>query len=133
MMPIAVARPWNLFQEPRYRLPATFPFLPGVPLNGTPSSPVRSPVRAWFWPSGAGRAGFERTASPGSAAAADAADLIPAEVLRGRIAADFTVVAGGADFGMLMVDALTVRAAESLTAYRDFTVTGLCGWLGGGA
>ncbi len=46
--------------------------------------------------------------------------LIPAEVLRGRIAADFTVVAGGADFGMLMVDALTVRAAESLTAYRDF-------------
>ncbi|MBZ4192813.1 MAG: hypothetical protein LAE24_00690 [Candidatus Contendobacter sp.] len=45
---------------------------------------------------------------------------LPAEVLRQRIGGEFTVVTGAADFGMIMADALTVRVAESLAAYRAF-------------
>jgi hypothetical protein len=46
--------------------------------------------------------------------------LLPEVVLRARINGDFTVVAGAADFGMLMVDALEAKVAESLAAYRAF-------------
>lgn len=46
--------------------------------------------------------------------------LLPASVLRQRIVGEFTVIAGGADFGMAMADALTVKVAESLAAYRAF-------------
>ena len=46
--------------------------------------------------------------------------LLPEPVLRGRIAGEFAVVAGAADFGMVMVDALDVKLADSLAAYRAF-------------
>lgn len=46
--------------------------------------------------------------------------LLPASVLRQRIAGELTVITGGADFGMVMADALTVQVAESLAAYRAF-------------
>ncbi|MGB5063894.1 MAG: hypothetical protein WBQ37_09050 [Candidatus Competibacter sp.] len=46
--------------------------------------------------------------------------MLPELVLRGRIAGEFAVVAGAADFGMVMVDALDVKVADSLTAYRAF-------------
>ncbi len=41
-------------------------------------------------------------------------------VLRERINGEFAAVTGAADFGMLMVDALEAKVAESLTAYRAF-------------
>ncbi len=46
--------------------------------------------------------------------------MLPEPVLRGRIAGEFAVVAGEADFGMVMVDALDVKVADSLAAYRAF-------------
>lgn len=46
--------------------------------------------------------------------------VLPEAVLRARIAGPFAVVAGAADFGMVMVDALEVNVAESLAAYRTF-------------
>ncbi len=46
--------------------------------------------------------------------------LLPEAVLRARISGDFAVAAGAADFGMLMVDALEAKVAESLAAYRTF-------------
>ncbi|MBE2294048.1 MAG: hypothetical protein IAF00_03825 [Phycisphaerales bacterium] len=46
--------------------------------------------------------------------------VLPEPILRGRIAGAFTVVSGAADFGMLMVDALEVKAEDSLAAYRAF-------------
>ncbi|HHW78658.1 MAG TPA: hypothetical protein GX399_16745 [Xanthomonadaceae bacterium] len=46
--------------------------------------------------------------------------VLPETVLRQRIAGEFAVVAGAADFGMVMVDALEAKVAESLTAYRAF-------------
>ncbi|MBK8753161.1 MAG: hypothetical protein IPL99_16710 [Candidatus Competibacteraceae bacterium] len=46
--------------------------------------------------------------------------VLPEAVLRERIAGEFTVVAGAADFGMLMVNALEVKVTESLAAYRAF-------------
>ena len=46
--------------------------------------------------------------------------VLPEPVLRGRIEGEFAVVAGMADFGMMMVDALDVKIADSLAAYRDF-------------
>jgi hypothetical protein len=45
---------------------------------------------------------------------------LPETVLRQRVAGAFAVVAGAADFGMVMVDALEARVAESLAAYRAF-------------
>jgi len=45
---------------------------------------------------------------------------LPETVLRQRIDGEFTVVAGAADFGMVMVDALEAKVAESLAAYRAF-------------
>ena len=45
---------------------------------------------------------------------------LPEGVLCGRIIGQFTQVAGAADFGMLMVNALEVKVAESLAAYRIF-------------
>lgn len=45
---------------------------------------------------------------------------LPEAVLRQRIDGEFTVVAGAADFGMVMVDALETKVAESLAAYRAF-------------
>lgn len=45
---------------------------------------------------------------------------LSAEVLRQRISGEFAVAPGAADFGMIMADALTVRVAESLAAYRAF-------------
>jgi len=41
-------------------------------------------------------------------------------VLRRRIGGEFAVIAGAADFGMVMVDALAAKVPESLTAYRAF-------------
>lgn len=46
--------------------------------------------------------------------------LLPEAVLRSRIAGEFAMVAGAADFGMVMVDALEANIAESLAAYRAF-------------
>ncbi|MDG4553788.1 MAG: hypothetical protein P9E24_06020 [Candidatus Competibacter sp.] len=46
--------------------------------------------------------------------------LLPEPVLRGRIAGEFAVVAGAADFGMVMADALDVKLDDSLAAYRAF-------------
>jgi hypothetical protein len=46
--------------------------------------------------------------------------MLPKAVLRERISGDFVVIAGAADFGMLMVDALEAKVAESLAAYRAF-------------
>lgn len=46
--------------------------------------------------------------------------VLPEEILRERIAGEFTVITGAADFGMLMVNALEVKVAESLAAYRAF-------------
>lgn len=43
-------------------------------------------------------------------------------VLRERINGEFAVVIGSADFGMLMVNALEAKVAESLAAYRAFHV-----------
>jgi hypothetical protein len=48
--------------------------------------------------------------------------LLPETVLRSRIVGEFTVVEGAADFGMVMVDALEAKIAESLAAYRAFHV-----------
>lgn len=45
---------------------------------------------------------------------------LPETVLRQRIVGEFTVVAGAADFGMVMVDALEAKVMESLAAYRAF-------------
>lgn len=45
---------------------------------------------------------------------------LPEAVLRQRIAGTFAVVVGAADFGMVMVDALEAKVAESLAAYRAF-------------
>ena len=45
---------------------------------------------------------------------------LPETVLRQRIDGEFTVVAGAADFGMVMVDALEAKVAESLAAYHAF-------------
>ncbi|HRD66422.1 MAG TPA: hypothetical protein PKY50_09730 [Candidatus Competibacter sp.] len=45
---------------------------------------------------------------------------LPETVLRQRVVGEFAVVAGAADFGMLMVDALEAKVAESLAAYRAF-------------
>lgn len=45
---------------------------------------------------------------------------LPKTLLRQRIVGEFTVVAGAADFGMVMVDALEAKVAESLAAYRAF-------------
>lgn len=41
-------------------------------------------------------------------------------VLRQRIGGEFAVIAGAADFGMVMVDALEAKVPESLAAYRTF-------------
>ena len=46
--------------------------------------------------------------------------VLPEPMLRGRVAGEFAVVAGAVDFGMLMVDALEAKVAESLAAYRVF-------------
>lgn len=46
--------------------------------------------------------------------------VLPEAVLRERIAGEFAVVVGAADFGMRMVDALEAKVAESLAAYRTF-------------
>ena len=46
--------------------------------------------------------------------------LLPEPVLRTRIAGQFAIVFGAADFGMLMVDALEAKVGESLAAYRTF-------------
>jgi hypothetical protein len=46
--------------------------------------------------------------------------VLPETVLRERIAGRFTVVVGAADFGMVMVNALEAKVAESLAAYRIF-------------
>lgn len=43
---------------------------------------------------------------------------LPESVLRQRIVGEFAVVAGVADFGMVMADALEAKVAESLAAYR---------------
>ncbi|MBK7540975.1 MAG: hypothetical protein IPP10_05940 [Candidatus Competibacteraceae bacterium] len=48
---------------------------------------------------------------------------LPASVLSQRIAGPFDCVAGAADFGMVMVDALEAKIPESLEAYRDFHAT----------
>lgn len=45
---------------------------------------------------------------------------LPEAVLRQRVAGPFECVAGAADFGMVMVDALHAKIAESLAAYRAF-------------
>lgn len=45
---------------------------------------------------------------------------LPETVLRQRIAGSFECVAGAADFGMVMVDALEAKIPESLAAYRVF-------------
>ena len=45
---------------------------------------------------------------------------LPEAVLRQRIAGRFERVAGAADFGMVMVDALAAKISESLAAYRAF-------------
>ncbi|MBK8181643.1 MAG: hypothetical protein IPK63_01490 [Candidatus Competibacteraceae bacterium] len=45
---------------------------------------------------------------------------LPEAVLRQRIARPFACVAGAADFGMVMVDALQAKIPESLAAYRSF-------------
>lgn len=45
---------------------------------------------------------------------------LPATVLRQRIAGEFKLVEGAADFGMVMVDALATDVAASLAAYRAF-------------
>lgn len=42
------------------------------------------------------------------------------EVLQRRIHGHFAAISASADFGMLMVDALDVRVAESVAAYRAF-------------
>lgn len=46
--------------------------------------------------------------------------VLPETVLRQRIAGEFSVIAGAADFGMVMIDALEAKVAESLAAYRVF-------------
>lgn len=46
--------------------------------------------------------------------------ILPPAVLRQRIAGELAVIAEAADFGMIMVDALEARGAESLAAYRAF-------------
>ncbi len=46
--------------------------------------------------------------------------VLPEAVLRGRVTGEFAVVAGAADFGMVMVDAVEAKVAESLAAYRAF-------------
>jgi hypothetical protein len=46
--------------------------------------------------------------------------VLPETVLRGRVTGEFEVVAGAADFGMVMVDALEAKVDESLAAYRMF-------------
>ncbi len=45
---------------------------------------------------------------------------LPEAVLQQRIAGEFAVVAGAADFGMVMVDALEAKVTQSLAAYRTF-------------
>ncbi len=45
---------------------------------------------------------------------------LPEVVLRQRLVGEFTVMTGAADFGMVMVDALEAKVAESLAAYRAF-------------
>lgn len=45
---------------------------------------------------------------------------LPEAVVRQRIAGEFTLVHGVADFGMVMVDAVDAKVAESLAAYRAF-------------
>ena len=45
---------------------------------------------------------------------------LPEPVLRQRIGGEFAVIAGTADFGMVMVDALEAKVPESLAAYRVF-------------
>jgi len=45
---------------------------------------------------------------------------LPEAVLRQRMECEFAVIAGAADFGMIMVDALEAKVAESLAAYRAF-------------
>lgn len=45
---------------------------------------------------------------------------LPEAVLRERISGELTVVAHAADFGMVMMDALDAKVAESLAAYRAF-------------
>ncbi|PIE83542.1 MAG: hypothetical protein CSA09_01450 [Candidatus Contendobacter odensis] len=44
--------------------------------------------------------------------------IIPEVFLNARIMGNFSVVSEASDFGMLMVDALTARVADSLEAYR---------------
>jgi hypothetical protein len=46
--------------------------------------------------------------------------LLPEVLLRSRIVGEIKVVEGAADFGMVMVDALEAKVAESLRAYRAF-------------
>ena len=46
--------------------------------------------------------------------------VLPETVLQQRIVGEFAVIAGMADFGMVMVDALEAKVAESLAAYRAF-------------
>lgn len=46
--------------------------------------------------------------------------VLPEALLRERIIGEFTVAAGAADFGMIMVNALEAKIAESLAAYRAF-------------
>ena len=45
---------------------------------------------------------------------------LPSAVLHQRITGEFRVIVGAADFGMVMVDALEAKVAESLVAYRAF-------------
>ena len=45
---------------------------------------------------------------------------LPEAVLRQRITGEFAAVAGTADFGMVMANALTTKVVESLAAYRAF-------------
>ncbi|MCP5158479.1 MAG: hypothetical protein H6975_03520 [Gammaproteobacteria bacterium] len=46
--------------------------------------------------------------------------MLPEAILRSRIAGQFSVVPGSADFGMVMADALEAKVVESLAAYRAF-------------
>lgn len=45
---------------------------------------------------------------------------LPAWILHQRIEGDFELLAEATDFGMVMSDAVTVRAADTLAAYREF-------------
>ena len=45
---------------------------------------------------------------------------LPDAVLRQRIGGEFAVIAGTADFGMVMANALETKVVESLAAYRAF-------------